>query len=388
MGEGVAAEVSVIVALVAGALVVGLASERMRIPYSVALVVVALAVTPLATFQPLGSFQSTLLIVFLPALVFEAALALDAAALRRMWRPIVVLAIPGVLVTALIIALADSRIAGLAFPTAFLLGAILSATDPVAVIALFRRLTVPLDLQTLVESEALANDGTAVVLYVLGLQFVTSAHAEALQAIGLGIYAIAAAVAIGIVFAFVGVRLLAGTEAGNYAVGTLVLAYGSFLLADRIGASGIFACATAGIAFRTYKRQAPSEEMLAKLSVFWEALAFLANSLVFLLMGFVVDLPAIVAHPWPIVVTLAAVIVARAVLAYGLLPLCGIISRRWQHVVSWAGLRGGLAIALALSLPAGMPQRETILGATFAVVLVTLVVQGLTIEPLLRRLKL
>lgn len=386
-----AAHIAQFVGLIGVALVVGLAAERLRVPYSVALLVVGLAASPLSTLETPFAFPSGLLFVFLPALIFEGALHLDPQALLRRWRPITLLAVPGVLVTAGLVAVGCATFGGLAFAPAFVLGAIVSATDPVAVIATFKRLTVPLDLQTIVEAEALANDGIAVVLYTTGVAVASGNQVNWLLATDSAIYAVAVAIAIGIAFSYAFVRLLHGmNDAGYYAVGSLVLAYGSYLVADRIQASGIFACAAAGMATGLFKRYAPSDEIIRDVESFWGALAFLANSLVFLFMGFALDLRRVAAEPLTIVVTIAIVFASRALLAYGALLSAGIGAalRSWQHVVAWSGLRGGLALALALNLPANLPGRDSIIDATFAVVLVTLVTQGLTIEPLMRRLRL
>lgn len=386
-----AGHVAQFVALVGVALIVGLAAERLRIPYSVALLVVGVVASPLTTYEPLFSFPQGLLFVFLPALIFEAALHLDPRALLRRWLPIAILAIPGVLFTAGMIAAGCAGIAGLALAPAFVLGAIVSATDPVAVIATFKRLMVPLDLQTIVEAEALANDGTAVVLYGVGLALVEGARVDWLLTAETAFYEVVFAIAVGVAFAYVFVRLLYGMrDAEYYTVASLVLAYGSYLVADGAHASGIFACASAGIAVGLFRRYAPPAEVSRDLESFWGALAFLANSLVFLFMGFALDLRRVLGEPLVIVVAIALVVLSRAILAYGVLPLLGIdrALRGWRTVVAWAGLRGGLALALALNLPREMPARDAIIDATFAVVLVTLVVQGLTIEPLVRRLRL
>jgi len=385
-----AAHVAQFVGLIGIALIVGLAAERLRVPYSVALLVVGIALSSRATVEPLFAFPQGLLFVFLPALVFEAALQLDAEALLRRWLPIAVLAVPGVVFSAGSVAL-GAAFSGLPLEAAFVLGAIVAATDPVAVIATFRRLTVPLDVQTIVEAESLANDGVAVVLYTAGVAVALGGRAAAPAEFGVAVYEVVAAVGVGLISARLFSRLLRGTrDGGFYAVASLVLAYGSYLVADRIHASGIFACATAGIALAAPRRTGPPAQIMRDLQTFWAALAFLANSLVFLFMGFALDLRRVFAEPRLIIVTLIAVFATRTVLAYGALPLSGLGRRYrgWHHVVAWAGLRGGLALALALNLPASLPGREQIIDATFAVVLVTLVLQGLTIEPLLRRLRL
>jgi monovalent cation:H+ antiporter, CPA1 family len=384
-----AAHILLAVGLTGTALVVSLAAERLRIPYSVALLVVGIAVSPFTSFEPLFTFPQGLLFVFLPALIFEAALHLDPRALLRMWRPIAMLAIPGTLFTALLVALGSWALTGLDFAPAFVLGAIVSATDPVAVIAIFRRLTVPLGLQTIVEAESLANDGVALLLYAIGIDVAASGHVSWSLALAQALFAVVAGVAVGVVFAYLYARLLYGMiGAEYYAAGSLVLAYGSYLVASGIHASGIFACAAAGVAVGLFKQYAPPVATIRDLEGFWGALALLGNSLVFLFMGFALDLRRVLSDPLEIMVAIASVVVARAALAYGGLWLTGIRSRGWPHVVAWAGLRGGLALALALNLPRDLPARDAIVGATFAVVLVTLVTQGLTIEPLLRRLKL
>ncbi len=181
--EPLAFGVEIFVGLLGGALLVAVFSTRLRVPYTVALVLVGLPLSPeIAHFGVKGvGFAPTLLLVFLPALLFEAAWNLHVDSLRRMWRPIAVLAVPGVLVTASIIAGANALVGTLTFAPAFLLGAILSATDPVAVIATFRRVKVPVDLATLVDGESLANDGVAIVLYTIAIAVVTGATSRSFR---------------------------------------------------------------------------------------------------------------------------------------------------------------------------------------------------------------
>jgi CPA1 family monovalent cation:H+ antiporter len=328
------------------------------------------------------------LALFLPALIFEGAWDLEPGALRRARRAIVVLAVPGVALTASVIA-AGGVLAGLAVPGALVLGAILCATDPVAVLALFRKLDVPVDLLTIVEGESIANDGVAVVL----LQFVISTSGAVAPAtywpvIGHAAYASLAGIAIGIVLAAFGRRFLRRGQRSWIGIGiTLVVAYGAYAAASLIGASGIFASAAAGIALPALRLERREQQDVER---FWARTALVANGLVFLLVGLSLQLDRIFHEPLLLVVTVLAVALSRAALAYGLVPLAHVrvTGPGWRHAIALAGVRGGLSLALVLGLPQEFPDRPAIVDAVFAVVFGTIVVQGWTLAPVLRRIGL
>jgi CPA1 family monovalent cation:H+ antiporter len=327
------------------------------------------------------------LAIFLPALIFEGAWSLDAATLRRAAIAIFVLAVPGVLFTAVAIACAAAGAAGMPLAAAFALGAILSATDPVAVLALFRTLNVPPDLLAIVEGESIANDGVAAVLVTSALAF-ASGGATLPSLIGGALYAVVAGTAIGIVVAALGSPVLRRfrTPVVGIAI-TLAVAYGGYALATIAGASGIFASAAAGVAL---PRLALDKGEITAIERFWDATALLANAAVFLLVGLSLRLERIFAEPVLLVAVVFAVIASRAVLAYVFVPLGRRRgeARGWQHAVALAGLRGGLSLALALGLPRTFPSRPAIIDAVFAVVFLTVVVQGWTLAPILRRIDL
>ena len=383
-------EVAFLVALLVAALVVGIVAERTKVPYTVALLLAAL---PLYFANISISFGPWLLLVFLPALIFEAAWNLDRAALARTWTAIAMLAVPGVVFTAAVVGFGLAALSLMPLAPALLLGIILSATDPVAVIATFKRLAVPADLATIVEGESLFNDGAAVVLYgvalsALGLGGSASAHPNAL---GQGALALAGALAgliVGTLCAFVvsqAMRLVA--ESMLQIVASIVAAYGAYLLAEALHCSGILAAIAAGIALRAFGSARPqgSDNDIER---FWAVAAFIANSLVFLLMGLRIELPRIVHEPGLVAGALGLLLVSRLVLAYGGLPLVRIAGENatWRHVVAASGLRGALSLALAVTLPTNVPFRPQIVDAVFGVVCITLIVQGLAIGPLVARL--
>ncbi len=318
------------------------------------------------------------LAIFLPALIFEGAWSLEAARLRRASVAIFVLAVPGVLFTAIAIACAAAGAAGMPLAAAFALGAILSATDPVAVLALFRTLNVPPDLLAIVEGESIANDGVAAVLVTCALSF-ASGGATILGLIGGALYAMGAGVGIGIVVAALGSPILRRfrTPAVGISI-TLAVAYGGY---------GIFASAAAGVAL---PRLALDKGEVRAIERFWDTTALLANAAVFLLVGLSLRLERIFAEPVLLLAVVLAVIASRAVLAYVFVPFARPRgeARGWQHAVALAGLRGGLSLALALGLPRSFPSRPAIIDAVFAVVFLTVVVQGWTLAPILRRINL
>jgi CPA1 family monovalent cation:H+ antiporter len=326
------------------------------------------------------------LYVFLPALLFEAAWNLNFRAMRRQWIAIATLAGPGVLLTAAIVAGALS-IVRVPFGPAFLAGAILSATDPIAVVAVFRRLKVPRTLATIVECESLFNDAVAVALYrgilvAIGLGTVSAGSILAITARTMA--GVAGAIALGIALAFVLARLLHGIRRARVQIAATVLcAYGSYFLADYLHLSGIFATIAYGIALRYYERSWITLSIADDVSRFWDIAALVANGLVFFMVGAGLQIARVAYEPVFAIACLAGVAVARFAVAAMLLPFP--YPRDWLDVVRVAGMRGALTLALALALPASTPYREAIINGTFAVVLATLAASSLTLVPVVRR---
>ena len=324
--------------------------------------------------------------MFLPALIFEAAWDIDARVLRRVAGAIAVLALPGTLLTAMAIA-AAATVGGLQAGPAFVLGAILSATDPVAVLALFRRLRIPPELFTIVEGESIANDGVAAVLVIalvpLAATWWSTAGAGAvfLRMLMMSIGGIAAGVGV----ALAATPVLRATRFSFLRiVVTLGVAYGAYALAAFFGASGILASAAAGVALPAIALGDGARDV----ERFWDRVAIAANALVFLLTGLSLRLERIFHEPLLLAAIVLAVVASRAFLAFVLVPLKVPAAARagWRGAIALAGVRGGLSLALALGLPADFPGRASILDAVFAVVFLTVVVQGWILEPVLRRL--
>ncbi len=356
-----------------------------------ALVVLGLAFDVLQPGALGGVFRFTTLSVFLPVLIFEAAWNLDLPTMRRAWKPIVLLAIPGVAVTAAIVAAGAHLFGGLALPLALLLGAILSATDPIAVVAIFRRLNVPKELATIVESESLLNDAVAVVVYraVLATVVATLSTTSMLGVAGHAAVGALLGLILGVVVGMIATQVMRWR--GNvvlHTIATLIAAYGAFAIAEHFEWSGIFAVIACGIAMGEYERRNDGFDIAVGVERFWAWLSTAANAALFFLIGAAVALPDF-AHEWqPILATMIAVIVARFALAYGLLALAPGMIRSWKTVVRLAGVRGALALALALALPQSLPERVIAIDAVFAVVVVTIVLGAFATEPRIGRLDL
>jgi CPA1 family monovalent cation:H+ antiporter len=379
------------------AALVGIAIRRTAVPYSVALVAVGLLVGALLPDPVLVVTPELVLMVLLPGLVFEAALHVDLQALRRSLGSVVLLAGPGVIVVAAAVAVFLSIGAGLPVELGIIVGAMVAATDPAAVIATFKRMRVPGRLAAMVEGESLFNDGTGLVLFALSVSALTTAVTAA-DVVETLVVTVVTSMVIGLGVGFLASRVLALTDDHLLQLTISVsAAYGTYVLADLFHESGVIATVIAGIVIGNYGRRVGiSRRAEQALDLVWEFVAFLLTALAFMLVGLSISIPALLDGLHWIVWGVIGVLVGRAVVVYGMLGGALWIGRRttradheahrgWLHVLYWSGLRGAVAVAMALSLPTSVPERQLLLEITFGIVLFTLVVQGTTIEPLIRR---
>ena len=383
------------VALLVAMPLVAYASRRLRLPYTVALVLVGIVVSALPLRGQLQVSPSVVVGLLVPGLVFEAAYRLDGDELRRTFGGIALLAVPGVLVSAAVVALVLHLTTGLPGNEAFLVGAMVSATDPVAVVATMRRLRAPRRLVTLVDAESLFNDGTGILVFTIALASFGSPRTLAEDAVAF-VAGIAVSVLVGAVAGFLIAKAAARTADHLIELTlTLLAAYGTYLVADLVHESGIIATVVAGIVLGTYGRRVGlSPRAQEAIDDVWEFLAFVLTAIVFLLIGIAIPLDALRGALAPIVWGVAAILVGRALVIYGLLGGTAHLAHRfggaprlpvsWLHLMNWAGLRGAIATAVALSLPADIPDRTLIQGITFGIVLFTLIVQGATAERVAR----
>ena len=372
------------------AALVALVARRANVPYSVALVLVGLAVSVAGPATGLQVSPDVVLLVLLPGLVFEAAYQIDVRELRRSFGWVVVLAAPGVLVSAGIVAAVLHVTTGLDLGLAFVVGAMVSETDPVAVVATFRQLRSPSRLATLVEAESLFNDGTAIVVFTIALRAIAG-PVSATDAILTFASTIVVSGLIGAVAGFLASRVIAHVDDHLVELTiSVVLAYGTYVLADELNQSGIIATVVAGAVLGSYGRQiGMSKRTEEALDLVWEFIAFVLNAIVFLLIGLAISVGNLADALPSIAVGVIAIVAGRAIVIYGMLGISARIAHStagteaiplaWLHVMFWAGLRGAVAMALALSLPADLTQRSLVQGIVFGIVLFTLLVQGTSV---------
>jgi Na+:H+ antiporter len=387
-----------VVALLGALTLIAFVVRRIRLPLSVALVSFGLLVAAISPVD-LNISPDIVLFALLPGLVFEAAFKLDVGDLSRVVGRTIILAIPGVLIVAVVVAVVLHLATGLPLETAFVVGAIVSATDPVAVVASMRDAKAPRELATLVEAESLFNDGTGVLLFTIAISALHAPVDVPSQIVTLGVVIILS-LALGAVCGFAASRI-AGLTDDHLLELTLsgVLAYGTYLLADNFGQSGIIATVTAGIVLGSYGRRVGiSPGSVRAVDTVWEFVAFVLTAVVFLLIGLRISFGDLIAAAGPIAWGIVAIFLGRIVVVYGLLGGIRWLARRlrprglsgsewthiqrmpvrWLHVVFWSGLRGAVAFALALALPLDIPDRVLLEQTIFGVVLFTLLVQGAT----------
>lgn len=387
-------------ALLTLAVLLGLVARRTHVPLSVILVAVgflaaATGLSPEIGQLEGGAFEEVVVFLFLPVLIFAAALGIDLRSFARNLGPILALAVLAFLVSAVLVGVSLHLALGTALAAAFLFGALISATDPVAVVAVFREVGVPRRLLTLVEGESLLNDAVAIVLFAILLETATGGSTSVVAGAVDFIAVFGGGALIGILLGLVAALALPWLDRLPAAALSLALAYGSFVLADAVlGFSGVMATAAAGMVLSGLAPSRASAEVREIWDQMWEALDYVSNALLFLLIGLVIGLDLLVENAGAIVLAAAVVLVARAM---AVVPMVWLLERvahiprvgaRNEAVLIWGGLRGGVALALALALPEELAERELLVALTGGVVLATLLLNATTIRWLVSRLGL
>ena len=421
--SNIVSQVEFLILLLIVTLIVALLSRRLRVPYTLLLVIVGFVVGILPFIPNEHVDPNIILYVFIPALLFEGAWNAEIDKLLADWLPIVLLAIPGMVFSLLVVAVALHFGIGLEWLLALLVGAIIAPTDPVAVIALFQQLGVPDRLRTLVEGESIFNDGTAgaayelilaVLLPTLGLAEVsgnpTFLNTPVFGIAGEVLWLIFGGLLLGIGVGLIASRLLRRIDDRLIVITvTVAVAYGMYLLGTALHTSGLLAVVGAGLVMGSYGRKnAMSPRTIEAADDVWEFINYLANSLLFLLLGFELALTHIVQSFQGIFFGLLGAIIGRLLMIYLFIPLQDVVARLWRHftpewhsrfprprpvpsawrpVMVLSGLRGALSLALVLSLPIELEQRDLLTDIVYGVILVTLLGQGLTLRVLLPRWK-
>jgi monovalent cation:H+ antiporter, CPA1 family len=373
-------------------------AKKLKQPYPIALVIVGtiIGLVNIPALEPLKDlitegevFNFVIITLFLPALLGEAALKLPFSHLKENKEPILALAFGATLLSFLIVGFSTIWLLGFSIPTAFVFAALMSATDPVSVISIFKSVGVNKRLATVIEGESLFNDGLAVVLFKISAFYLLTYLDLGVVGVGYGLWEFIKVISLGLIIG--GALGYAFSQLTKYfddypleIIFSIILFYGSFLLAEAVHASGVIAVVVAALIFGNYGAKigmSPTTKL--NINNFWEVTALLANSIVFLMVG--LEITNInIADKWSLVfLALLIVLVARSIAVYASLLFTKNFPTSWKHVINWGGLKGSLSIALVLSLPRDFTGREEILIIAFSVVLFSLVFQGLSIKPLL-----
>jgi CPA1 family monovalent cation:H+ antiporter len=377
------------------ATIVAVFARRLRVPYAAALVAMGLVLSYFKLLPPVELNPDVVLNLFLPVLLFEAAINTDASRLRENYRPVFLLSTLGMLVMTLVTGGLLHLMLGLPWVVAFLLGSMLSITDTVSVLAVFKELKVPPRLATIMEGESLFNDGTALVVFRMLLAVVLTSHFDPLRSILDIILVSLGGLVVGGILGLAASWVLQQTRDHLTEIMlTTLLALGSFFIAERLHVSGVIAVVIAGLVVGNYgwrRALAPSSQIA--LGSFWEYAGFGVNSVVFLLVGVNINPGDLIGQLPAILLAFLAVHIGRVAAVYpGFWVLRRTesepVPRSWQHVMLWGNIKGSLTMALAISLPASMAYRNDLLTIAFGVVLLSLLVQSLTLGSFVRWLRI
>jgi len=389
----VAEVVSFLIILLLVATAVALISRRFRIPYITGLVLAGLAITELLPSR-IGLDSALIFNLFLPILLFEAAINTDISRLRSTIKPIALLAGPGVLICSGITSVLLKLELGIDWIPAAMVGVILSITDTALVIAVFKEVSVPHRLVTLVEGESLLNDDVALVLFSLILTIHETGGVSALDVIQEFLFVLIGGALVGAALGYLSIGLLSQTEdpLGGLLL-TVALALGAFQAGELLHVSGVVSVVIAGLVVGNFEHsQVTSASNQVTLFSFWEYAGFGVNTFIFLLIGLEINIITIWQTLPAILLAFIAYQVGRLLTVYPLLAFVRFFDKpipmRWRHILLAGNIKGSLSTALALSLPADLPGRETLLAIVLGIVLVSLVGQGLSLPWMVRHLKL
>jgi monovalent cation:H+ antiporter, CPA1 family len=373
------------------ACLVAILCRRIGQPYAIGLVVAGIGLGVSGYHSGIELTPELVFTVLLPPLVFEASLHLGWATFRREAPLVLSLAFVGTLLSALVVAAAMHGLAGWGWPAALLFGSLIAATDPVSVIAMMKEQDAPPRLRFLMEAESLINDGAAAVLFALLAAWIGGTATTPLGMAVALVTTVGGGVALGLAVGG-GLMLLAGRSRDHLVELTLTVlaAYGSFLLAEEMHVSGVLATLSAGMLVGNWGKGAQMSEHGGEAMIrFWDFAAFLANSVVFLLIGTREATQPLASFLLPATIGTMAVLAGRAVAIY---PIAGLfrpsalaVDGLTGHILFWGGLRGALALALVLGAPEALPEHDALVSVAFAVVAFSVFVQGLTMPLLLRR---
>ena len=377
------------------ACLIAMLTKRIGLPYIVGLLIAGFLIALLPGSPDLPLSRDLIFNIFLPPLVFEAALQLDWKSFKDEFPITLTLAFLGVALATLVVTLGMHFAAGWSWLGSALFGVLISATDPVSVIAAFRQMNCQPRLSMVVEAESLLNDGVAAIGFAILSAIAVGMTPAPAFVITDFLWTLGGGVAIGLGISAAILAIVGRTDDPLVEITlTSIAAYGSFLAAEHFGSSGIISALASGLLVSGigWKRSITIEGRDRVRSA-WEYFAFLANSFVFILIG--MSLAHQPLHRLGLVASLEAIILVLASRALSIYPLALLFAAsRWrlsasfQHVLFWGGLRGALALALALAVPASVPERQSIILASFVVVAFSILVQGLTMPVLIKRLAL
>ncbi|MDZ4837085.1 MAG: Na+/H+ antiporter [Candidatus Melainabacteria bacterium] len=387
-------DVHILLILILVATSVAIAVKWIKLPYSIALVLVGLGIGQFNLLPSVHMTPELILLVFLPSLLFEASWNLNLHMLKRCWKPVVLFATLGVFLSTIIVGYVIHLLAGVDLAIAMVLGAMISATDPISVLALFKKMGIEKRLVTILEGESLLNDGTAVALFRILMAAAISGGALSGQVIvSQFLIVVLGGIVSGLLVGFLTSFLTRFFDDHLLEITlTIIAAYGSYIIAEEIHVSSVMSVLVAGVVLGNYgSRSSMSPTTRLAVGSFWEFAAFMAESMVFLLIGLQIKFELLMKYSTEIGIAILAILIGRIVVIYGLAPLVSTrinpIPSSWRHLLFWGGLRGSLCMAMALSLPLDFPLRENLMVTTFGVALFTILIQGLSFEPIVHFLK-